>query len=66
VCGSGNGCVAAVIRRNGVLAESRYIAAQGRVLGRDGRIEVEFDPDGAIWLGGTADVRVAGSIALRP
>lgn len=64
VCGSGNGCVAAVIRRNGVLTESRYIAAQGRVLGRDGRIEVEFDPDGAIWLGGTADVRVEGSIAL--
>jgi PhzF family phenazine biosynthesis protein len=64
VCGSGNGCVAAVIRRNGVLAKSRYIAVQGRVLGRDGRIEVEFDPDGAIWLGGTAAVRVEGSIAL--
>jgi PhzF family phenazine biosynthesis protein len=64
VCGSGNGCVAAVIRRNGVFAESRYVAAQGRVLGRDGRIEVEFDPDGAIWLGGTADVRVEGSIAI--
>lgn len=64
VCGSGNGCVAAVIRHNGVLTASRYIAAQGRVLGRDGRIEVEFDPDGAIWLGGTAAVRVDGSIAL--
>jgi PhzF family phenazine biosynthesis protein len=65
VCGSGNGCVAALIRRNRVLTESRYVAAQGRVLGRDGRIEVEFYPDGAIWLGGTADVRVSGLIALR-
>jgi predicted PhzF superfamily epimerase YddE/YHI9 len=53
-----------MIRRNGVLAESRYIAAQGRVLGRDGRIEVEFAPDGAIWLGGTAAVLVEGSIVL--
>ena len=44
-----------MIRRNSVFAESRYVAAQGRVLGRDGRIEVEFDPDGAIWLGGTAN-----------
>jgi len=66
VCGSGNGCVAAVIRRNGVLAQSRYIAAQGRALGRDGMIEVEFEPDGAIWLGGTAAVLVEGSIALGP
>ena len=66
VCGSGNGCVAAVIRRNGVLTDSRYIAAQGQALGRDGRIEVEFDSNGAIWLGGRADVRVEGSIALEP
>jgi len=64
VCGSGNGCVAAMILRDGALAQSRYIAAQGRVLGRDGRIEVEFGPDGAIWLGGTAAVLVEGSIAL--
>lgn len=64
VCGSGNGCVAAMIRRNGALAQSRYIAAQGRVLGRDGKIEVEYEPDGAIWLGGTAAVLLEGSIAL--
>lgn len=64
VCGSGNGCVAAMIRRDAVLAESSYIAAQGRVLGRDGRIDVEFAPDGGIWLGGTATVLVEGSIAL--
>ena len=64
VCGSGNGCVAAMILRNSVFTESRYTAAQGRVLGRDGRIEVEYEPDGAIWLGGTAAVLVEGSIAL--
>lgn len=64
VCGSGNGCVAAVIQRNGLLTESRYVAAQGRVLGRDGRIEVEFGPDGAIWLGGASAIVVEGSIAL--
>lgn len=64
VCGSGNGCVAAMIRRNGTLAQLRYTAAQGRVLGRDGRVEVEYASDGAIWLGGTAAVLVQGSIAL--
>ena len=40
-----------------------FIVGDG-VLGRDGRVEVEFDPDGAIWLGGTADVLVEGSITL--
>ncbi len=64
VCGSGNGCVAAMIRQCGVLSVSAYVASQGRCLGRDGHVEVEFDADGTIWLGGNAVTCVDGSIAV--
>ncbi|MEW6266063.1 MAG: PhzF family phenazine biosynthesis protein [Thermodesulfobacteriota bacterium] len=64
VCGSGNGCVAAMIRRHGLLAGSGYVASQGRCLGRDGHVEVEFDADGTIWLGGKAVTCVDGSIVV--
>jgi PhzF family phenazine biosynthesis protein len=64
VCGSGNGCVAAVIRRQEVLSVSGYAASQGCRLGRDGRVEIEYDADGTIWLGGTAVTCIDGSIAI--
>jgi len=64
VCGSGNGCVAAVIRRQEVLDVSGYAASQGCRLARDGRVEVEYDADGTIWLGGTAVTCIDGSIAI--
>jgi len=53
VCGSGNGCVAALVRRDGVLKARTYVASQGRCLGRDGQVTVQFDA-GKIWLGGHA------------
>ena len=62
VCGSGNGCVAALIRRDAILPALRYVATQGRCMGRDGRVEVQFDPDGAIWLGGHAVTCVEGML----
>ena len=51
VCGSGNGCVAALVRRDGILSTRSYVASQGRCLGRDGLVSVQFE-DGTIWLGG--------------
>jgi PhzF family phenazine biosynthesis protein len=65
VCGSGNGCVAAMIRRHELLKTSEYVALQGRCLGRDGRIEVQFGGDETIWLGGKAVTCVDGVI-VRP
>ena len=62
VCGSGNGCVAALIRRDTVLPVSSYRASQGRRVGRDGRVEVEFAGDGVIWLGGQAVTCVEGTL----
>ena len=64
VCGSGNGCVAALIRRYGIIPASAYVALQGRNLGRDGRVEVEFDAEGTIWVGGNAVTCIEGSISL--
>jgi len=40
----------------------RYVATQGRCMGRDGRVEVQFDPDGTIWLGGHAVTCVEGML----
>jgi len=59
VCGSGNGCVAALIRRDGVLKTQTYVASQGRCLGRDGQVTVQFDGS-TIWLGGHAVTCVEG------
>jgi PhzF family phenazine biosynthesis protein len=64
VCGSGNGCVAAVIRRHGVLRAPHYVAAQGRCVGRDGRVDVRFADDGTIWLGGHAVTCVEGALTV--
>jgi PhzF family phenazine biosynthesis protein len=61
VCGSGNGCVAALVRRDRVLETRSYVARQGRCVGRDGRVTVEFDGD-TIWLGGHAVTCVEGSL----
>lgn len=42
-CGSGNGCVAAYIAKNGILEKSNYVASQGKELGRESRLFVGFD-----------------------
>jgi len=62
VCGSGNGCVAGLVRRHGLLPGTGYVAAQGGSVQRDGRVHVRFGADGAIWLGGDAVTCVEGSI----
>ena len=64
VCGSGNGCVAALIQRDRLLDRSSYVASQGRCLGRDGRVEVRFADDGTIWLGGHAVTCVDGTLTV--
>jgi PhzF family phenazine biosynthesis protein len=63
VCGSGNGCVAALVRRDGVLKTPTYVASQGRCLGRDGQVTVQFDA-GTIWLGGHAVTCVEGVLQI--
>ena len=64
VCGSGNGCVAALVRRERLLSDSTYVASQGRCLARDGQVAVRFDGDGTIWLGGHAVTCIEGSLRV--
>lgn len=42
-------------------APSRYVAAQGTVLGRHGRVHVELDGDD-IWVGGVTTTRISGTV----
>jgi PhzF family phenazine biosynthesis protein len=42
VCGSGNGCVAALVRQERLLAASSYVAPSRLCVGRDGRVEVHW------------------------
>ena len=45
------------------LAPPHYVAAQGTVLGRAGRVHVAQDGD-AIWIGGDVTTCVSGTINL--
>ena len=63
VCGSGNGCVAALVRRDDILKKRSYHAIQGRCVGRDGRVAIEFDGD-TIWLGGQAVTCIEGLLTI--
>jgi PhzF family phenazine biosynthesis protein len=46
------------------LAPTRYVAAQGAALGRAGRVHVERDEGGVIWVGGEVATVIEGRITL--
>lgn len=64
VTGSANAAIAALLARAGALPgdATRYVASQGRELGRDGRLLVEVDADGEAWIGGQVQRVIAGSL----
>lgn len=64
VTGSLNASVAQWLIGSGRLS-APYIAAQGRAIGRDGRIYVDEDRDGTIWVGGRCKTVISGTISLR-
>ncbi len=63
VCGSGNGCVAALVRQERLIRAPTYVAGQGQCMGRDGLVAVRYADDGTIWLGGHAVTCVQGVLA---
>jgi PhzF family phenazine biosynthesis protein len=67
VCGSGNGSVAAFQWQRGLLPPggSDYVAAQGRCVGRDGRIRISVDSHGTVGVGGACITSVEGSLTLQ-
>ena len=66
VCGSGNGAVAAYIAATGQRKEvgDRYTASQGSMMGREGRIEISFDENDGIYVGGRAMTLIEGTLNL--
>lgn len=66
VCGSGNGSVAAFQWQRGLLPPggADYVAAQGRCVGRDGRVRISVDANGTVSVGGACITSVEGSLTL--
>lgn len=62
VTGSLHGGVAQVFHASG-LTPATYTAAQGRCVGRAGRVHLHAD-DSEIWVGGNATIRVEGHIVV--
>jgi PhzF family phenazine biosynthesis protein len=63
VTGSLNASLAGWLLRTGRV-ETPYVASQGTVLGRAGRVHVSQDADGAIWVGGGTVTCVTGQVEL--
>jgi PhzF family phenazine biosynthesis protein len=45
-------------------APARYVAAQGSCIGREGRVYIEQDASGQVWVGGDSVTCVDGSVQL--
>lgn len=63
VTGSLNASLAQWLIRTGRVA-APYLASQGTVLGRRGRVRVSQDADGTIWVGGSVVTCVDGTVQL--
>jgi PhzF family phenazine biosynthesis protein len=65
VTGSANAAIAGLMKSQNLRPGSRYIARQGTVLQRDGRVHVDYDDAaGRIWIGGHSVTIVDGTFLL--
>ncbi|CAA9428886.1 MAG: Phenazine biosynthesis protein PhzF like [uncultured Ramlibacter sp.] len=63
VTGSLNAALAQWLMAAG-LAPARYVASQGTALGRAGRVHVERDATGVVWIGGSSVTCIDGEVRL--
>lgn len=63
VTGSLNASIACWLLGDGTLT-APYRSRQGTALGRRGRVHVDQEPDGTIWVGGATTTRVRGTVEL--
>ncbi|WP_079417180.1 PhzF family phenazine biosynthesis protein [Thiomonas intermedia] len=63
VTGSLNASLAQWLIGQGVLP-AQYVAAQGAKLGRAGRVHIQRDPAGKVWVGGEVQSLIAGTLDL--
>ena len=61
VTGSLNAGVAQWLLGSGRL-QAPYVATQGCAIGRDGRIYVDQDEDGTVWVGGRTETVISGTV----
>jgi PhzF family phenazine biosynthesis protein len=45
-------------------AQAPYVASQGTVLGRSGRVHISTDADGAVWVGGGTITCISGTVDI--
>jgi PhzF family phenazine biosynthesis protein len=64
VTGSANASIAALLHHADALPGTggRYVASQGREMGRDGRVEVRVDHENEVWIGGQVQAVIRGSV----
>ncbi len=62
--GSANALIGAWLRQRDALPgrEGHYVASQGREVGRDGRVQVQVDAQGTVWIGGQVQAVIDGHI----
>ena len=63
VTGSFNGSAAQWMLSTGRVS-APFVAGQGQRLGRDGRVPIDVDEDGTVWVGGSARVIVDGAMLV--
>ena len=63
VTGSLNASLAQWLMADGILPED-YTAAQGTLLGREGRVSLHRDTQGQVWVGGQVQACVQGTVTI--
>jgi PhzF family phenazine biosynthesis protein len=63
VTGSLNASLAGWLLASG-RASAPYVAAQGTALGRRGRVHIDLDGDGVVWVGGGTVTCISGDVEL--
>ena len=64
VTGSLNASLAQWLLASG-RATAPYVASQGTVLGRAGRVHISTDADGAVWVGGGTVTCISGTVDIQ-
>lgn len=62
VTGSANAAIAAWLHANDCLPARRYVASQGREVGRDGIVHCAVDDAGETWIGGETQTVIQGRV----
>jgi PhzF family phenazine biosynthesis protein len=62
VTGSANAAIGSWLQQNDMLRARRYVASQGREIGRDGQVHVDVDNLRNVWIGGQTQTVVDGTL----